>query len=782
MPAVGMRVVVPFGNRVTTGYILGPTTGDRNDILPIQSIVDAVPLFPDHLVAFFRWLSAYYLHPIGEVIQGALPGGIDAGIAWYYHITESGIRALEEATLLENHRRILERLASGPAERSALIGPEEKGVSAAVMNRFVRKGYVSREYRFEKDRVQHLTESVVRLASYRDPADRQPSSDQMRILETVGRYGEIPLRLLRREVPEATPARIQTLAKRNWIELDRRILYRDPFGETIDPEPLPRLTEEQAVAVERLSSAIGCGYRGILLNGVTGSGKTEVYLQASRKAMDRQLDVLVLVPEIALISQIERAFRSRFGSRVAILHSGLSEGKRFDEWHRILKGEACIAIGTRSALFAPLRHIGLIIVDEEHDTSFKQDFGLRYHARDMAMVRAKLEGAVVVLGTATPSVQSWHNVSIGKLTEIRMSSRVEDRPLPTVEVIDLSTRRDIRGTERFITPELQAAITETLQRGEQTLLYLNRRGFAALPVCAHCGQALRCRNCDISLTYHQQENTYRCHYCGYAIDGSSACPECGGLKMKRLGIGTEKVEAAVKALFPQARVARMDRDAVRSRKYLLLLLKRLRNRDIDILIGTQMVTKGHDFPFITLVGILLADQSLHFPDFRAAERTYQIISQVAGRAGRGSQPGRVIVQTYTPKHFSVVSAIGGDDEGFYRKEIAYRKRLNYPPFSSMVQILVHSKDPVRAKSHAEEMGRCMKEGRTQAEIRQVLIMGPIQAFMARLANQHRWQLLLKSRNRKLLHDFLERMIEEHPSHFRPRQVGVVLDVDPVFMM
>jgi len=782
VPAVGMRVVVPFGNRPVTGYILGRAASDRNDILPIQSIVDAVPLFPEHLVAFFRWLSAYYLHPIGEVIQGALPGGIDAGIAWYYHITETGIQALREARLRENHRRILERLAAGPAERSALIGPGEKGVTAVVMNGLVQKGYVCREYRFEQDRVRHLTEAVVRLASFEPPADRPPSPDQMRILETVGRYGEIPMRLLRKEAPEATPARIHTLAKRNWIEIDRRIVYRDPFGETIDPEPLPRLTEEQGIAVERLSSAIGRGYRGILLNGVTGSGKTEVYLQAARKAIDQQLDVLVLVPEIALISQIERAFRARFGGRVAILHSGLSEGKRFDEWHRILKREACIAIGTRSALFAPLAHVGLILVDEEHDTSFKQDFGLRYHARDMAMVRAKLEGAVVVLGTATPSVQSWYNVSIGKLTQIRMSSRVEDRPLPTVELIDLSTRRDIRGTERFITPELQAAMTETLERGEQVLLYLNRRGFAALPVCAECGRPLRCRNCDISLTYHQQEDTYRCHYCGYAIDGTSACPECGSLKMKRLGIGTEKVEAAVKGLFPQARVARMDRDAVRSRKSLLLLLKQLRNRDIDILIGTQMVTKGHDFPFITLVGILLADQSLHFPDFRAAERTYQIISQVAGRAGRGHQPGRVIVQTYTPKHFSVVSAIGGDDEAFYRQEIGYRKRLSYPPFSSMVQVLVHSKDPARAKGHAEELGRSMKQGRTPAEMRQILIMGPIQAFMARLANQHRWQLLLKSRNRKLLHDFLERLIEEHPALFHPKQVGVILDVDPVFMM
>ncbi len=784
-PAVGMRVVVPFGNRVATGYILGPAAGDRDDILPIQSIVDAVPLFPEHLVSFFRWLSAYYLHPIGEVIQGALPGGLDAGIAWYYHITEAGIRALGEAKLRKNHRKILERLASAPAERTALlVGPQEKGVTAAVMNGLVQKGYVCREYRFEKDSVQHLTEAVVRLSSYEAPADRrrQPSADQMRILETVGRYGEIPLRLLRSQAPEATPSRIQTLARRNWIEIDRRIVYRDPFGETIDPEPLPRLTEEQAIAVEQLSSAIGCGYRGILLNGVTGSGKTEVYLQAARRAIDQQLDVLVLVPEIALISQIERVFRARFGGRIAILHSGLSEGKRFDEWHRILKREACIAIGTRSALFAPLPHVGLIIVDEEHDTSFKQDFGLRYHARDMAMVRAKLEGAVVVLGTATPSVQSWYNVSIGKLSEIRMNNRVEDRPLPTVEVIDLSTRRDVRGTERFITPELQAAMTETLERGEQALLYLNRRGFAALPVCAHCGRALRCRNCDISLTYHQQEDTYRCHYCGYAVDGSSACPECGSPKIKRLGIGTEKVEAAVKGLFPQARVARMDRDAVRSRKSLLLLLKQLRNRDIDILIGTQMVTKGHDFPFITLVGILLADQSLHFPDFRAAERTYQIISQVAGRAGRGNQPGRVIVQTYTPKHFSVMSAIGGDHEGFYRQEIAYRKRLSYPPFSSMVQILVHSKDPARAKSHAEELGRCLKQGRSQAEMRQIVVMGPIQAFMARLANQHRWQLLLKSKNRKLLHDFLERLIEDYPALFRPKQAGVILDVDPVFMM
>ncbi|WP_028325123.1 replication restart helicase PriA [Desulfatirhabdium butyrativorans] len=787
-PEIGMRVVVPFGRRPATGYILGPATDTREDILPIQAVVDTTPIFPPSLVPFFRWLSVYYLYPIGEVIQAGLPGCIDAGIAWYYHITEAGLQALAEGGLKENHRTALQALASGKTERSKRTAGMKgragsKGVSAAVLNGLIRKGYALREYRLEKDRVRHLTETVVRLSSDHAPGTDGASSPELhKIMETVARYGEMPLRMLKKEAAGATPARIRKLVDQRWLELDKRIVYRDPFGEMIDPEPLPNLTEEQRIATRMLSAAIGNGYEGFLLNGVTGSGKTEVYLHACRMAVAKNMDVLVLVPEIALISQIERAFRARFGNRIAVIHSGLSEGKRFDEWHRILHKEVHIVIGTRSAIFAPLERIGLIIVDEEHDTSFKQESGLRYHARDMAMVRAKLCNAVVLLGSATPSIQSFYNLSIGKLRQIRMQNRVEDRPLPAIEVVDLSVRRDTRGTERFITPELHQAMVETLDRGEQVLLFLNRRGFAALPVCAHCGLVLRCRNCDISLTYHQQEDTYRCHYCGYAIDGSSPCPACGSPKIKRLGIGTEKVEATVKGLFPAARLARMDRDAIRGKHTLLNLLKDLRNRKIDILIGTQMVTKGHDFPYITLVGILLADQSLHFPDFRAAERTFQIISQVAGRAGRGEQPGRVIVQTYTPRHFSVVSAIAGDYEGFYWKEISYRKRLSYPPFSSMAQMLVHSKDPRRAKDHAEALGQILHHNRTSAEMRQILVMGPIQAFVAKLINQHRWQLLLKSKNRRALHDFLERTMFENPGMFHPKQIGVAIDIDPVFMM
>jgi primosomal protein N' (replication factor Y) len=536
--------------------------------------------------------------------------------------------------------------------------------------------------------------------------------------------------------------------------------------------------------ISTVSADLDSGFATFLLQGVTGSGKTEVYMQVAADAINSGQSVLVLVPEIALITQMERRFRARFGEGVAVLHSGLSAGERYDQWSRILHKEANIAIGARSAIFAPFEDIGIIIVDEEHDTSYKQESSLRYNARDLAVVRAKLNDCVALLGSATPSVQSHYNVHQKKFIKVNLTKRIEKRPLPEIDVVDLRQNRDARGIRRFITSELHQAMSQTLGRGEQILLFLNRRGFASFPICASCGQAIRCKHCDISLTLHQKARAYKCHYCGFTRSSSSRCSVCGSANIKNLGIGTEKVESAVKGLFPEANVARMDRDTTTRKGSILALLKGLKSRTIDILVGTQMVAKGHDFPNITLVGIICADLSLSFPDFRAGERTFQLLAQVAGRAGRGDAPGRVILQTFNSEHFSIMAAKQQDVNAFYTQEINFRKALNYPPISRMIQLKISGKDKDKTESHARLLGNLCHELKSSGppSYLQVEIMGPIESSLPRIAQFYRWQILLKSMGARALHEFIQRLLEDHSAGFTSRNVKVVIDVDPYLMM
>ena len=500
--------------------------------------------------------------------------------------------------------------------------------------------------------------------------------------------------------------------------------------------------------------------------------------------LDLKKAVLILSPEIALISQMERRFRARFGDRVAVLHSGLSAGERFDQWQRILHREIPIVMGARSAIFAPLTQLGMIVVDEEHDPSYKQESTLRYNARDLAIVRAKLENCIALLGSATPSIQSYFNVLSNKYTELRLDQRVEQRPLPQIEVVDLRQSRDMRGIQRFITPKLHAAMKDALDSGEQVLLFLNRRGFATFPVCASCGQPIKCNNCDISMTVHQHAQLYQCHYCGYRRPLTTTCDQCGSSKIKHLGMGTEKLEGAVQKLFPEARMGRMDRDTTARKGSIVKLLKELRHHHIDILVGTQMVAKGHDFPKITLVGIICADLSLSFPDFRASERTFQLLAQVAGRAGRGQRSGRVILQTYAPENISVSAAKNQDFRAFYKTEIEFRKSLNYPPFSRLVLIRISGKNAGKTESVANAIGTdCLQMKTTHPSFRSSIdIMGPIEASLPRIAKYYRWHILLKGRRPKILRHFIRTMVFGHSRHFNHRDVTVTVDIDPIFML
>jgi primosomal protein N' (replication factor Y) len=467
-----------------------------------------------------------------------------------------------------------------------------------------------------------------------------------------------------------------------------------------------------------------------------------------------------------------------------VLHSGLTAGQRYDQWLRIRRGEVQIAIGARSAVFAPFQRTGLIVVDEEHDTSYKQEGSLRYNACDLAVVRAKLDKGVVLLGSATPSIQSSYNASQKKYVELTLGKRVEERSLPEITVVDLRKTRDLRGSGRFITAELHQAMTDSLARGEQVLLFLNRRGFASFPVCRDCGESIKCKNCDISLTLHRQVNAFKCHYCGFMRPTTTVCDKCGSAHIKNLGLGTEKVESFVAELFPAARVARMDRDTTSRRGAIVRILKDLRHRRIDILIGTQMVAKGHDFPLITVVGILCADLSMSFPDFRAGERTFQLLAQVAGRAGRGDKPGKVILQTYNPEHFSIQAAQNQDFREFYRQEILFRRALKYPPFSRIIQVKIAGRDKRQTETHARSLGEvCRRLGQQDDVLRKsVDVMGPIEAALARIAGKYRWQILLKGQRAGTLHRFVWRVMRENPALFNRRGVTVAVDVDPFFMM
>ncbi|MGB5986894.1 MAG: primosomal protein N', partial [Desulfobacterales bacterium] len=602
-----------------------------------------------------------------------------------------------------------------------------------------------------------------------------------KVIDALKAQGELSMTELRALTPSA-PRIVKTLAAAGQVQISEKPIYRDPFGEPITPDTPPILNREQAAAVSAVTACLGQGYTPFLLAGVTGSGKTEVYLRLAAETLAQKLSVIVLVPEIALISQAARRFRARFGQCVAVLHSGLTPGERRAQWRRIADGEIPIVIGARSAIFAPLAHLGLVVVDEEHDVSYKQESGLRYNARDLALVRARQQEAVALLGSATPSVQSYFNVQTEKFRELTLTRRVAQRAMPEINVVDLREIRDLRGIARFFSPQLTQALDQTLKRGEQALIFLNRRGFASFPICGYCGKPLSCPNCDISLTFHQKINAHSCHWCGFSQPAGLACPHCGALEIKNLGLGTERLESALAERFPQARIGRMDRDTTRQKGRLIEMLNDLKQRRIDILVGTQMVTKGHNFPHITLVGVICADMSLNIPDFRAGERTFQLLAQVAGRAGRGSAAGQVILQTYTPEHFTIRAAQAQDFQRFYHQEIVFRRSLNYPPFSHLIHLKISGRHARRTAERAGKIGRlCQKIKAERGEMENVEILGPIEAGIARIANRHRWQILLKASAVASLHRFAREVLFGHPIVSADREVRVTADVDPYLM-
>jgi primosomal protein N' (replication factor Y) len=779
----GKRVLVPFGRRRVTGYIFGPGPGpDNKQIKPILDVLDEEPLFPADMISFFRWIADYYKYPIGEVVKNALPGGLTVADYALITITEQGRRSLKSGQLPPVAGDVLELLLAGPCRLNKIYKRIDQKIPGALLYNLEQNGWITRKLELSGARTKARFERFVSLGDASLPVEHL-STPRLKILEILKLEKEISVNRLKESVPTAANL-IKSLENDGFLTIAHKRVYRDPFGESIEPDVVPVLNREQQTAVTQVCEHLNKGYHPFLLKGVTGSGKTEVYMQVAAEVLKQGHTVLVLVPEIALITQIERRFRARFGDCVCVLHSALSAGERYDQWSRIRRGEAKVAIGARSAIFAPFDDIGAIVVDEEHDSSYKQEGKLRYNARDMAVVRAKQNECIVILGSATPSMQSYYNVINNKFTEITLTRRVEQRHLPDIRIVDLRQIRDARGINRYITPELLQAMQETLERGEQILLFLNRRGYASFPVCGSCGEPMRCKFCDISLTLHQRSNAYRCHYCGFSRSAASRCNACGSTKIKHLGLGTEKLEEMVSSRFGQSRIARMDGDTTIRKGSIIKLLKGLKNKTIDILVGTQMVAKGHDFPNITLVGIICADLSLSFPDFRAGEQTFQLLAQVAGRAGRGHRPGRVILQTYNPEHFCISAARNQDFNSFYQQEIDFRRALKYPPFSRMIQLKISGKDPRETEKHAQILGdhcRTLKSTHS-AYYRNIDIMGPIEASLTRIAGRYRWQILMKSSVTGELHQFINQLMAQHHTLFSHRRVQVAIDVDPVFLM
>jgi primosomal protein N' (replication factor Y) (superfamily II helicase) len=805
---VGRRVLVPMGRQRITGYVLSvqPEEDVSYRILPVLKFLDVTPLFPENLVPFFRWIADYYHFPIGEVIKTALPGGLTQRNRKVLQLTDAGCELLprwpeEKGAEPDWFVKLLAKGALSAAGTKKVLADKTLRV---VLEEWQNKGLTEVVDVLDKEVVSEKLELCYRLTAHVDlpeTIEGDAGKEQLKTMasqEVNGKKLGVPLlrilfvlnALAKEQRQESIAARdirkkyggaskpLLELEKRGLVQGQQRRIYRNPFGETLAFFPEPEtLSEEQEQVLSSIKPAVEKkDFTTFLLHGVTGCGKTEVYLQAAARTLDSGRDVLVLVPEIALATQLEAHFVSRFGDQVVLLHSGLSQGERYDQWTLAASGKAKIVIGARSAVFAPLQNPGLIVVDEEHDGAYKQEDGLRYQGRDLAILRAHMNNAVVILGSGTPSVSSYSKTQNGKFTLLTMKKRVEDRPLPDVSIVDLR-KKESKKRGDAIGVQLQAEIESNLQQGKQTILLLNRRGFSSTYLCRDCGEPVTCNHCHVSLTYHKRKAKLVCHYCGFSLQDNVICSGCQSHNLIPVGFGTERVEQEVVAKFADARVARIDSDTATDRRKFLALLKQVHNREIDILIGTQMIAKGHDFPHVTLVGVIWADGGLSIPDYRGAERTYQLLSQVAGRAGRGEYPGRVIVQTLRPEHYAIQLARQHDYNGLYEKEMAIRQSPEFPPYLRMVNVKISGSNEGQVQGSAMQVAQL---GRKIAQ-KEVDVLGPAPSPIDRIRDRYRWQILLKGQNASVLRQICLAILEHYPKLTRG-DIRVSIDVDPENMM
>jgi primosomal protein N' (replication factor Y) len=792
---VGARLLVPFGRTLTTGYVvalhdsLDPALEmDESEIKEAEELLDAEPLLTPEVVEITRWISDYYAAPWGEILKAALPAGLNSTIEQFIEITQDG---RDELSRLPPRRAVtakaqMLRLAALEGSTTMREAARELGQARAskAVRELARAGWITVSHRARTAQAKAKKRKAVRLLppeAHDGNGARALTQTQQHVVETLIAGGGEMLFAELLEAARASASTIQTLEKRRVLEVFVREVRRDPLAGAILPDRDEfLLTEAQSEALREINEAQGAGkFAAFLLHGVTGSGKTEIYIRAMRDALARGRTAMMLVPEIALTPVFSRRLRAHFGDAVAIFHSSLTTGERFDEWSRLKRGEARVVIGTRSAIFAPVSDLGVIVVDEEHEATYRQQESPFYNGRDTAVMRALKERAVVVLGSATPSLESFHNARRGKYKYLRLSNRIANRAMARAEIVDMREVFREGGKPAVFSPELLAGLEETHARGEQSIVLLNRRGYSSFVLCRSCGERINCSNCDVTLTYHRGERSLVCHYCNLRRRVPDSCPACNGQFIYFIGEGTEQIEEILRERFPTLRVARLDRDTTARRSTYEQAILRFAAGELDMLVGTQMIAKGHDFPNVTLVGVVSVDAGLAMPDFRAAERTFQLITQVAGRAGRGHLPGRVLIQTYHPNHYALRHACAQDYEGFFDEEIGYRKNLSYPPFVALASLLVHGEDLTRVQATAAELRRALDDANTERHVR---VLGPAPAPLARLRGEHRVQLILKSRNRPRLRALVEMALGDAARTPGCDINSVNVEIDPINLM
>jgi primosomal protein N' (replication factor Y) len=791
-PVVGGRVLVPFRQQRLTGIVV--ELHDREPsvkIKPIFDVLDAAPVLDEQLLRLGRFIADYYLAPLGEVFRTMLPLGAEFKHAVAYRITKEGYKTLHFAgtkgSSARSQRtpeeqdaeiRVLDYLAAQESVPGEAVQVREESlrsstrVSKLILNGMVRKKWLLRE---DVSAVRDATRTV-RIALLKS-AEGKLNGNQRKLIETLASSGgRVPVEALQAlEIPRTT---LGTLVKRGLVEIVEETATFAVSRSKPRPSVEFDFNSAQKNALARLREVVDARkFSGMLLHGVTGSGKTAVYLAGMRAVLEAGRSAILLVPEIGLTPAVAADLHQIFGDEVAILHSALSDKERAQQWHRIKSGEARMVVGTRSAVFAPVADLALIIVDEEHDSSYKQEETPRYHARDIAVVRAKMANAVVVLGSATPALESYFNAKKNKYALVELPDRVEQRPLPEVEIIDMRQEFQETGHEQVVSRKLAAEIKERFERKEQVMVLLNRRGYSPVVLCRTCGKTLQCQNCAISMTHHKREHKMVCHYCGFTAPVPKTCTQCGSEYVYFLGTGSEKLEELLHGMFPQARIARLDRDTVRGHEDFERTLNALSEGELDLLVGTQMIAKGHDIHGVTLVGVVGADSALGLPDFRAAERTFQLLTQVAGRAGRGNSPGKVILQTYFQDHYAVQYAARHDFTGFYEKELRFRSWMHYPPYSALANVLIRSDKLDDALQWSGTLGKWFDQNPHEG----VRVLGPAAAPIMRLKRDYRYHFVLKSPSREKLNATLRAMLTYATAQKIPR-TQVIVDVDALWLM
>ncbi|MGD0468610.1 MAG: primosomal protein N' [Terriglobales bacterium] len=823
-PVVGGRVLVPFRQQRMSGIVVElhdrppqvVTSHIAASQIKIKKVIEALDLSPvldEQLLKLGKWIADYYLAPVGEVFRTMLPLSAEFKRSIAYRITDEGRMALHLAGMSGSPARskrtpeqqLVEfRVLDYLAERESVREERLRGatrVSKALLNGMVRKKWIAREdVSAARDAGRSVKVAVLLAAEERaeaspplDGPEGRPhtspattgrakmlNENQRTLIETLAASGgRLPLEVLRGlDVPRTT---LGTLVRRGLIELvDEPQDFTGPVSK-LKPRQSPfefEFSAAQKEALGKVGAAVASRkFGGLLLHGITGSGKTAVYLACMREVLEQGRSSILLVPEIGLTPAAAADLHQVFGDEVAILHSGLSNAERAEQWHRIRRGEARVVAGTRSAVFAPVSDLALIIVDEEQDSSYKQEETPRYHARDVAVMRAKMAGAVVVLGSATPSLESYYNAKKNKYALVELPDRVEMRPLPEVEIVDMRQEFQETGQEQVISRKLAEEIRERLEKKEQVMVLLNRRGYSPVVLCRACGKTLQCKNCAVSMTHHKRERKMECHYCGHVERIPDKCAHCGSEYVYFVGTGSEKLEELLHGMFPQARIGRLDRDTVRGREDFEHALNALNEGALDMLVGTQMIAKGHDIHGVTLVGVVGADMALGLPDFRAAERTFQLLTQVAGRAGRGQSPGKVVLQTYFQDHYAVQFAARHDFAGFYEKELQFRAWMHYPPYSAIANVLIRSEKLGEALTWAGELGRWFEKTRHEG----IRVLGPAAAPITRLKRDYRYHFILKSPSREKMNALLRAMLAEAAGRKIPR-TQVIVDVDALWLM